>query len=71
MIMNCAGFSFHENSRFMPSGTIQEISVVQSVGAFALAGTIFCRSNRKQRKAKGVSAYENADRIYLPFGTGA
>ena len=51
MIMNCAGFSFHENSRFMPSGTIQEISVVQSVGAFALAGTVFCRSNRKERNS--------------------
>ena len=38
-----------------------------SVDAIALVGTVFCRSNRKQRK--GASAYENADRIYLPFGT--
>jgi hypothetical protein len=40
-----------------------------SVGAFALAGMVFCRSNRKQRK--GVSAYENENGIYLPFGIGA
>ena len=40
-----------------------------SVEAFTLEGAAFCRSNRKQRK--GASAYENENRIHLPFGTGA
>ena len=40
-----------------------------SVDAIALAGTAFCRSNRKQWK--GASAYENENGIHLPFGTGA
>ena len=40
-----------------------------SAEAFALVGTVFCRSNRKQWK--GASAYENENGIHLPFGIGA
>ena len=46
-------------------------SAITAMGIFILAGTVSCRSKRKEQKAKGVSAYENADGIYLPFGTGA
>lgn len=43
-------FSFLENSRFVPSDKYKKFSVVQSMGIFTLAGTDFCRSNRKQQR---------------------
>lgn len=43
-------FPFLGNSRFMPSLIKDKIfSVVQSTGIFTLAGTVLCRSNRKER----------------------
>ena len=39
-----------------------------SVGAFALAGMVFCRSNRKQRK--GASSYSNRSCVLIVAGGG-
>lgn len=62
-------FSFPENSCFMPSGNKAGNFCDIINGVFALAVMVFCLTNRKKRKTKGASAYENADKIYLPFGT--
>ena len=44
-----------KNSRFVPSGEEHKIFMVyNSVDAFALAGTVFCRSNRKRKGASSM-----------------
>ena len=41
-------FPFPKNSRFVPSGENRKFLWYNSVDAFALAGTVFCRNNRKE-----------------------
>ena len=64
-------FAFHSRKIVVSCHRVKNRKFLwyNSVDAFALAGTVFCRSNRKQRK--GASAYENENGIHLPFGISA